>query len=144
MEKIKLLLAIQIDNQEKEIENFSKDIVYFLKKLIQEEKISENSNILFIDNFSKDNSWYEISKENVRYPNFIKGLKLKNKAKSSAINLYLKQKENLTIKIDLNFDENKILNVIQSNEEKYFDLTKKNNFFKEILLSSKFVIKEEI
>lgn len=144
MEKTKLLLAIQIDNQEKEIENFSKDIVYFLKKLIQEEKISENSNILFIDNFSKDNSWYEISKENVRYPNFIKGLKLKNKAKSSAINLYLKQKENLTIKIDLNFDENKILNVIQSNEEKYFDLTKKNNFFKEILLSSKFVIKEEI
>lgn len=144
MEKTKLLLAIQIDNQEKEIENFSKDIVYFLKKLIQEEKISENSNILFIDNFSKDNSWYEISKENVRYPNFIKGLKLKNKAKSSAINLYLKQKENLTIKIDLNFDENKILNVIQSNEEKYFDLTKKNNFLKEILLSSKFVIKEEI
>lgn len=144
MEKIKLLLAIQIDNQEKEIENFSKDIVYFLKKLIQEEKISENSNILFIDNFSKDNSWYEISKENVRYPNFIKGLKLKNKAKSSAINLYLKQKEGLIIKIDLNFDENKILNVIQSNEEKYFDLTKKNNFFKEILLSSKFVIKEEI
>ena len=144
MEKIKLLLAIQIDNQEKEIENFSKDIVYFLKKLIQEEKISENSNILFIDNFSKDNSWYEISKENVRYPNFIKGLKLKNKAKSSAINLYLKQKENLTIKIDLNFDENKILNVIQLNEEKYFNLTKKNNFFKEILLSSKFVIKEEI
>ncbi|MBQ2984520.1 MAG: hypothetical protein IJD57_06980 [Candidatus Gastranaerophilales bacterium] len=144
MEKTKLLLAIQIDNQEKEIENFSKDIVYFLKKLIQEEKISENSNILFIDNFSKDNSWYEISKENVRYPNFIKGLKLKNKAKSSAINHYLKQKENLTIKIDLNFDENKILNVIQSNEEKYFDLTKKNNFFNEILLSSKFVIKEEI
>lgn len=144
MEKTKLLLAIQIDNQEKEIENFSKDIIYFLKKLIQEEKISENSNILFIDNFSKDNSWYEISKENVRYPNFIKGLKLKNKAKSSAINLYLKQKENLTIKIDLNFDENKILNVIQLNEEKYFDLTKKNNFFKEILLSSKFVIKEEI
>lgn len=144
MEKIKLLLAIQIDNQEKEIENFSKDIVYFLKKLIQEEKISENSNILFIDNFSKDNSWYEISKENVRYPNFIKGLKLKNKAKSNAINLYLKQKENLTIKIDLNFDENKILNVIQLNEEKYFDLTRKNNFFKEILLSSKFVIKEEI
>ena len=118
MEKTKLLLAIQIDNQEKEIENFSKDIVYFLKKLIQEEKISENSNILFIDNFSKDNSWYEISKENVRYPNFIKGLKLKNKAKSSAINHYLKQKENLTIKIDLNFDENKILNVIQSNEKK--------------------------
>ena len=144
MEKTKLLLAIQIDNQEKEIENFSKDIVYFLKKLIQEEKISENSNILFIDNFSKDNSWYEISKENVRYPNFIKGLKLKNKAKSSAINLYLKQKEGLTIKIDLNFDENKILNVIQSNEEKYFDLTKKNNFLKEILLSSKFIIKEEI
>ena len=144
MEKTKLLLAIQIDNQEKEIENFSKDIVYFLKKLIQEEKISENSNILFIDNFSKDNSWYEISKENVRYPNFIKGLKLKNKTKSSAINLYLKQKESLTIKTDLNFDENKILNVIQSNEEKYFDLTKKNNFFKEILLSSKFVIKEEI
>lgn len=144
MEKTKLLLAIQIDNQEKEIENFSKDIVYFLKKLIQEEKISEKSNILFIDNFSKDNSWYEISKENVRYPNFIKGLKLKNKAKSSAINLYLKQKENLTIKIDLNFDENKILNVIQLNEEKYFDLTKKNNFLKEILLSSKFIIKEEI
>ena len=141
MEKTKLLLAIQIDNQEKEIENFSKDIVYFLKKLIQEEKISEKSNILFIDNFSKDNSWYEISKENVRYPNFIKGLKLKNKAKSSAINLYLKQKENLTIKIDLNFDENKILNVIQLNEEKYFDLTKKNNFLKEILLSSKFIIK---
>jgi len=144
MEKIKLLFAIQKDKQEKEIENFSKDIIYFLKKLIQEEKISENSNILFIDNFSKDNSWYEISKENVRYPNFIKGLKLKNKAKSSAINLYLKQKEGLTIKIDLNFDENKILNAIQSNEEKYFDLTKKNNFFKEILLSSKFVIKEEI
>ncbi len=144
MEKICLNLIVEVYNQEKEIETFSKNLVYFFKKLIQEDLILENSQILFLDNASKDNSWYEISKENVRYPNFIKGLKLATSAKSKAINSYFNKKENLTIKINLKFSENEILNIIQTNKQGFFDLSKKKNFLKEFFLINKFLIKEEI
>ena len=140
----KIALYTETHNQEKEIESFSKKAVFFLKKLLQDDLISDDSSICFIDNYSKDNTWYEISKEKVRNPNFINAIKLSTRTKTKAINTYLSQKTFLAIKIDTNFEENKITKIIQENKQGFIDLSKKQFNLKELFLSNKINIKEEI
>ena len=110
MEKINLILATNIHNQEAEIATFGKKISFLIKKLMQEEIISEKSYALFIDHNSKDNSWYEISKEKVRYTSLYKAIKLKKRTKNNTILSFLSQEKNaLTILIDLKYSEEKYL-----------------------------------
>ena len=140
----KIALYTETYNQEREIESFSKKTVFLLKKLLQGDLISDDSLVYFVDNCSKDNTWYEISKEKVRNPNFINAIKLSTRTKTKAINTYLSQKTFLAIKIDTNFDENKIIKIIQENKQGFFNLSKKQFNLKELFLSNKINIKEEI
>lgn len=117
MKNKNVVFAVEIKNNEIQIEEFGKSITYLYKKLLQDEKISEESYVLFIDNGSKDNSWYEISKQKARYVNIFKGVRLKQSVKNeqiiSFINNEIKDDKNcLVIFLDLQYSKDDIMSAI--------------------------------
>ena len=118
-------------NKEKLIKSVSDKVIQNIKNLIKEEKISDTSHLLLIDNASKDNSWYEIGKVVARNPFIAKAKKLKHYTKNISI-----AKNNPDF-ILLNFKDNRI-NL--DNLNKLGGL----NFLNDILKSSKYDVTDEL
>ena len=80
-----IIVVLPVSNVEKTIKSVADKIVEILKKLINEDKISETSYLILIDNSSKDNTWYEMGKIVARNPFIVKAKRLKNATKTSSI-----------------------------------------------------------
>jgi polyisoprenyl-phosphate glycosyltransferase len=71
----KLAIVVPCFNEEKVLFESNKQLQNVIEQLIVENKIAKESNILFVDDGSKDNTWLIINQLKIQYPN-IKGLKL--------------------------------------------------------------------
>jgi len=63
-------------NEEEVIHETVKRLSIKINELITQEKVSDKSKIIFIDDGSNDNTWYLIEKYYIENPNLIKGIKL--------------------------------------------------------------------
>lgn len=130
---VKIVLPLR--NCEKSIKSICDKIILSLKKLINEEKISDSSCLVIFDNASDDNTWYEAGKIVARNPFLAKAKKLKFNTKTSSI------VKNMTDYIVLNADNyDKI-------EEKLDNLntnSDKLSFLKDIFKNPNYIIVEEL
>ncbi len=121
------VFILPIRNKENLIKPLTDKIIGKIKKLIQEEKISETSCLLMIDNSSKDNSWYEIGKVVARNPYIARAKKLQYNTKTSII---LKNVSGIIIDFDSDIED-----CINKKPSKFF--------IKDIFKSSKYSVIDE-
>jgi glycosyltransferase involved in cell wall biosynthesis len=72
MQDKKISIIIPVKNNENEIENCVKELIK-----IKNVNNFRNFEILFVDDFSNDNSWNVIIRETYKFSKLVKGIKLK-------------------------------------------------------------------
>ncbi len=113
MKKVKLALVIPCYNEEGVLEETISRLTKILNNLIEKNKITTDSFILFVDDGSKDKTW-EIIKSASKNNKFVRGIKLsKNQGHQNALWAgmeYVADKCDCLISLDadLQQDENKI------------------------------------
>lgn len=136
-----LYLVIPCYNEEEVLEETSKRLLIKMNTLIENNRISENSKIVFIDDGSKDKTWKIIEKLH-KENNVFSGVKLStNKGHQNALMAGLIiAKENADIIISLDADLQDDIDVIDDFIQEYYNgneivygirsLRKKDTFFK--------------
>ena len=72
----KLGIVVPCYNEEEVIETTTKELLKIINNLIEKEKISKDSFILYVNDGSKDKTWELIKKEHINNPTQIKCIKL--------------------------------------------------------------------
>ena len=116
--------------------NESKNIKNTIKNLIKIKKVINKLNILFIDDFSEDNTFKILSKISKKYP-FIKILKNKKKGLGSAIEMGIKKSNMRYVAIFMADSSDSITDLI-----KYYKLISSNKY--DAILGSRFIKNSEI
>jgi polyisoprenyl-phosphate glycosyltransferase len=136
-----LYLVIPCYNEEEVLGETSKRLLIKMDTLIENNKISKNSKVVFIDDGSKDKTW-EIIEELHKRNNMFSGIKLSiNKGHQNALMAGLiTAKENADIIISLDADLQDDINVIDDFIQEYYNgneiiygirnLRKKDTFLK--------------
>lgn len=121
-----LAIVVPCFNEAELIENTSNRLLEVLTKLEQEEKISENSYIYYVNDGSTDDTWLEIAKVVAKNPNKIKATKFStNFGNQNALLAGLLNVRRIgcdcviTIDADLQQDENKIGEFVEKYDQGY-------------------------
>ena len=115
--KLHMQLAIVVPcfNEEDSLKETAKRLLEFMERLIQKEKVSDNSSIYFVDDGSEDNTW-TIIENLVQRSDRITGIKLSsNRGHQNALLAGLFKAEGdamVTIDADLQDDINVMENMI--------------------------------
>lgn len=117
----KISIIIPVKENSKEIENCTKDLVR-----VKTENNLINFEIIYIDDFSTDNSWKKIIDLSKEYPDYVKGIRLgRNYGQQSVGYLGMKHASNsdyvITMDCDLEDDPNSIIALIDNLNEKKCD-----------------------
>lgn len=119
----KLAIVIPCYNEEEVLEITSQSLRGVLKDLIDKNKISSDSFILFVNDGSKDRTWELIEKEHEQYPMMVLGLKLAGNvghqyALTAGLNTVLNMCD-ISISIDADLQDD--ISVIESMVDKYHE-----------------------
>lgn len=116
----KLTIIVPCFNEEEVFKDTNKVLNDVLHKLIKSKKISSNSNILYVDDGSKDNTWNLISTE-FKNNNNVSGIKFaSNKGHQNAVYaglMYAKDRSDVTITIDADLQDD--VSAIEKMIDKY-------------------------
>lgn len=123
---LRLAIAIPCFNEEALIKSTTDRLLEILSGLIEKEKISENSYILFVDDGSKDNTWLEMGMACAKNPSKVKAIKFSSNfgnQKALLAGMLGAHKIGcsavITIDADLQQDETKIEEFIDKHIEGY-------------------------
>lgn len=116
----KLAIVVPCYNEEETLQNTINHLSKLLDKLIEKDKISKNSNILLVNDGSKDKTW-NIIEENFNKNNYVVGIKLShNVGHQNALYAGLestKELYDMTISIDADLQDD--INVIEDMIDSY-------------------------
>lgn len=141
MEKSKLCLVVPCYNEEEVLDETAKQLNRKMELLIQAEKISRDSRILFVNDGSKDQTWMIIRRLHEEYK-LVSGLNLsRNRGHQNAVFAGLMYaKEHFDVAISLDADLQDDVNAIDEMIDKYYagndvvygvrSSRKKDTFFK--------------
>lgn len=141
MEKSKLCLVVPCYNEEEVLDETAKQLNRKMELLIQAEKISRDSRILFVNDGSKDQTWMIIRRLHEQYK-LVSGLNLsRNRGHQNAVFAGLMYaKEHFDVAISLDADLQDDVNAIDEMIDKYYagndvvygvrSSRKKDTFFK--------------
>ena len=105
----KLYLAIPCYNEEAVLKDTAEKLKNKFTQMIADEKISDDSKIVFIDDGSKDRTWDIISELHSNTPDFFQGIKLsRNRGHQNALLcglMTLKDKADAVISIDADLQD---------------------------------------
>jgi len=104
MQDKKISIIIPVKNNENEIENCVKELIK-----IKNVNNFRNFEILFVDDFSNDNSWNVIIRETYKFSKLVKGIKLKRnygQQLASYVGMKFASNSDLVITMDCDLEDN--------------------------------------
>lgn len=122
LDEIKLYIVVPCYNEEEVLNETSRRLQEKMTRLIEENKISKESKVLFVDDGSKDKTW-NIIEELHKKDKMFRGVKLsRNKGHQNALLAGLMvAKENCTVSISMDADLQDDINAIDEMLLKYKD-----------------------
>ena len=116
----RLAIVVPCYNEEEVLETTNKELVRVLKDLIEKNKVSDDSYIMYVNDGSKDSTWNRIF-ESYNETKLVRGLNLAgNKGHQNALYaglMYAKEDADMSISIDADLQDD--TNVIEEMVDKY-------------------------